>query len=284
MKRYRVVHTTGFKYSGVVLTSYNEARMLPARDETQLVFSGKLDISPNATSHEYLDYFGTRAIFFEVLEPHNELTITSTSLVELRPNDHKTMLANADFKWDALPDAIRGSLELTDAVAQTRRTAPPAELAKFAKKTVAELGPYQAALEIMKFIHGKMTYLHGETGVHSIATEAWTKKRGVCQDFTHLALGALRAVGIPARYVSGYLHPSLEPTIGDKVVGESHAWVEFFAGSWVAFDPTNNVFIENRHIVVAHGRDYNDVAPLRGVYAGSTNSELFVSVEITREA
>ncbi len=284
MKRYRVVHTTGFKYSGVVVTSYNEARMLPARDETQLVFSGKIDITPNGSSHEYSDYFGTRTIFFEVLEPHHELTITSTSLVEVRPSDHKTTLANANYQWGALPKAIASSLELTDGIALTRRTSPPSELLKFAKKCAAELSPYDTSLAVMKFIHSKMTYLHGETGVHSIATEAWTKKRGVCQDFTHLALGALRSVGIPARYVSGYLHPALEPAIGDKVVGESHAWVEFYAGSWVAYDPTNDVFIEDRHIVVAHGRDYNDVAPLRGVYAGSTDSELFVSVEITREA
>ncbi len=284
MKRYRIVHTTGFNYSGTVVTSYNEARMLPARDETQLVFSGKLDISPGGSSHEYADYFGTRTVFFEVLEPHGELTITSTSLVELRPSDHQTTLANIDFKWDSLPAAIASSLELTDAVGMTKRTNPPAELAKNAKKHAADFSPYETAIAIMKFIHGKMTYLHGETGVHSIATEAWSKKLGVCQDFTHLALGALRAVGIPARYVSGYLHPSLEPEIGAKVTGESHAWVEFYAGSWVAFDPTNDVFIEDRHVVVARGRDYDDVAPLRGVYAGSTTSELFVSVEITREA
>jgi len=284
MKRYRVVHTTGFNYSGRVVTSYNEARMLPARDDTQLVFAGRLEINPSGSSHEYPDYFGTRTVFFEVLEPHNELTITSTSLVEVRLNDRNTATANAEFSWDDLPDAIRSSLSLTDGVANTRRTAPPAELAKVAKKHAADLGPFDTALALMKFIHAKMTYLHGETGVHSVATEAWSKKLGVCQDFTHLALGALRSVGIPARYVSGYLHPSIDPEVGLKVVGESHAWVEFFAGSWVAFDPTNDVFIEDRHIVVARGRDYDDVAPLRGVYAGSTNSELFVSVEITREA
>jgi transglutaminase-like putative cysteine protease len=284
MKRYRVVHTTGFNYSGTVVTSYNEARMLPVRSDTQLVFAGKLDISPNGSAHEYADYFGTRTVFFEVLEPHRELTITSTSLVEVRPSDHKTTIANAEFHWDELPDAIRSSLELTDGVTGTKRTNPPAELVKVAKKHAAELSPYDTALAVMKYIHGKMTYLHGETGVHSIATEAWSKKLGVCQDFTHLALGALRAVGVPARYVSGYLHPSIDPEVGLKVVGESHAWVEFFAGSWVAYDPTNDIFIEDRHIVVAHGRDYDDVAPLRGVYAGSTNSELFVSVEITREA
>jgi len=284
MKRYRIVHTTGFNYPGGVITSYNEARMLPARDEAQSVFSGKVEISPNGSSHEYADYFGTRTLFFEVLEPHRELTIKSTSLVEVRSSEYKTNLETVKYRWDALPDAIRASLELTDAVAQTRRTAAPAELAKNAKKLAADLTPYETALAIMRLIHNKMTYLHGETGVNSIATEAWSKRVGVCQDFTHLALGALRSTGIPARYVSGYLHPNLKPIVGEKVIGESHAWVEFFAGSWVGFDPTNDVFIEDRHVVVGRGRDYDDVAPLRGVYAGSTSSELFVSVEITREA
>ena len=284
MKRYRVVHTTGFNYSGTVVTSYNEARMLPIRSENQLVFSGKLEISPSGSSHEYADYFGTRTVFFEVLEPHNELTITSTSLIEVRASNNKAKSMPSAYEWGDYSTDISASLELTDSVANTRRTNPPAELVKFAKKQAAELSPYETALAVMKFIHQKMTYLHGETGVHSVASEAWSKKLGVCQDFTHLALGALRAIGVPARYISGYLHPSSNPEIGLKVVGESHAWVEFFAGGWVAFDPTNDIFIEDRHIVVAHGRDYDDVAPLRGVYAGSTTSELFVSVEITREA
>jgi transglutaminase-like putative cysteine protease len=97
-------------------------------------------------------------------------------------------------------------------------------------------------------------------------------------------VGALRSVGIPARYVSGYLHPQIEPRIGQAVTGESHAWLEWFAGEWIPNDPTNNIQATNRHIVVARGRDYDDVPPLRGVYAGAANSELFVSVEITKEA
>jgi transglutaminase-like putative cysteine protease len=91
-------------------------------------------------------------------------------------------------------------------------------------------------------------------------------------------------VGIPARYVSGNLHPSKSPNIGEKVAGESHAWVEWWIGSWFAFDPTNNVEVADRHIVVGYGRDYADVPPLRGVYAGSSSSELVVVVEITKEA
>ena len=99
-----------------------------------------------------------------------------------------------------------------------------------------------------------------------------------------MALGALRSVGIPARYVSGYLHPKPQAAIGETVTGESHAWVEWFCGDWRGYDPTNLIDIGDRHVGVGRGRDYNDIAPLRGVYAGSGGSQLFVKVEITRES
>jgi transglutaminase-like putative cysteine protease len=126
--------------------------------------------------------------------------------------------------------------------------------------------------------------MHGITGVHSTATEAWEARKGVCQDIAHITLGALRAVGIPARYVSGYLHPRPNAGVGEAVTGESHAWVEWFSGDWWGFDPTNNIEIGDRHVLVGRGRDYNDVPPLRGVYAGPFKSQLFVKVTITREA
>ena len=280
MSRYRIVHTTGFKYQGQVAASYNEARMSPIRDESQIVFSSKIDIQPQASTHEFRDFFGSRVIMFEVLQPHSELTISASSLVEVRAG-HAT---EPSLGWDEIATQLDRSLELTDAVTQTRRTAPPAELSKFAKKLVATNPPHETAMAICRKIFATMTYQHGYTGVRSVATEAWSAKTGVCQDYAHIALGALRAVGIPARYVSGYLHPAKEPVVGEKVVGESHAWVEWWAGSWFAFDPTNDVYVADRHVTVGRGRDYDDVPPLRGVYAGPFDGELFVSVEITREA
>lgn len=254
--------------------------MLPIQDDYQLVFNSRLEIQPHATSQEFNDYFGSRVVSFEVLEPHDELTITATNVVELRARNQIA----ADCNWQTLEQQISRSISLTDAVTNSRRTMPPAELAKFARKQADTLTPNEAAMAICKFIFEQMTYQHGETGVHSVASDAWAKKVGVCQDFTHLALGALRSIGIPARYVSGYLHPQVDPIVGHKVVGESHAWVEWFCGTWVGFDPTNDVAAQERHVVVAHGRDYDDVPPLRGVFNGHGESELFVSVEITREA
>ena len=129
-----------------------------------------------------------------------------------------------------------------------------------------------------------MEYVSGVTAVSSTAAEAWESRKGVCQDIAHVAVGALRAAGLPARYVSGYLHPRADAPIGETVVGESHAWVEWFSGRWHGYDPTNQLEIGDRHVRVGHGRDYTDVAPLRGVYAGAAGSELFVSVSITRES
>lgn len=279
MSRYKIVHTTGFKYEGEVVASYNEARLLPLRDENQVVFATKLEVQPQGSLHEYFDYFNTRAVMFEVLEPHRELTITSTSVVELRPH----IAAAPGLGWSDLASEIFSSLELTDSVTQTKRTAPPSDVAKFAKKTATTLTPHETALAICQKVYSSMTYRHGFTGVHSVASEAWHNKTGVCQDFAHVTLGALRSVGIPARYVSGYLHPAKDPKLGETVTGESHAWVEWWAGAWFAFDPTNDVDVTDRHVVVGRGRDYDDVPPLRGVYAGPFSSELFVTVEITKE-
>jgi transglutaminase-like putative cysteine protease len=254
--------------------------MLPIRDEGQVVFNSKLEIKPHPASHEFQDYFGTRVVMFEVLEPHAELEIVSTTTVELRDAGEP----EAGLTWNQLETQIERSLELRDAVTLSKRTAVPAELSKFAKKWAATSSPAETAVAIFAYIHKTMKYQFGVTGVQSNAAEAWSNKIGVCQDFTHLALGAMRSVGIPARYVSGYLHPQVSPKLGETVLGESHAWVEWYAGEWVTNDPTNNLEITDRHIVVARGRDYDDVPPLRGVFAGGGESELFVSVEITREA
>ncbi|MEY4986167.1 MAG: hypothetical protein RLZZ359_1053 [Actinomycetota bacterium] len=279
MSRYRIMHTTGFKYPGMVAASYNEARMSPVRDESQFVLSSKIDIQPHTSGHEYYDYFNSRVSVFEVLEPHDELQISASSIVEVRPKSESL----PDFDWQQLGEAIPRSLSLTDAAAQTKRTTPSADLARFAKKTAAAANPHQTAIAICKKIFADLTYKNGHTGVHSIASEAWAAKVGVCQDYAHIAIGALRSAGIPARYVSGYLHPSREPKLHEKVAGESHAWVEWWAGAWFAYDPTNDIIAGDRHIVVGRGRDYDDVPPLRGVYAGPFDGELFVKVEITKE-
>ncbi|MCU1469266.1 MAG: transglutaminase family protein [Glaciihabitans sp.] len=281
MNRLRIRHVTGFHYEGEVTASYNEARMLPASTEGQLVLYSNVDILPISSLHSYVDYWGTRVSSFEILTPHKELSLSATSLVEVRPRTHP----DHRLGWEELADAASAATDYVEQIAQTRRTLPPPEVASLARDILDESdNPCDAALAICTMIGESVEYMQGVTGVHTTAAEAWAGRRGVCQDIAHLAIGALRSVGIPARYVSGYLHPRSDAVIGETVAGESHAWVEWFCGSWRGFDPTNLIDIGDRHVTVGHGRDYNDVAPLRGVYAGPYSSSLFVTVEITREA
>lgn len=281
MKRLRIEHQTTFAYHGDVSTSYNEARMLPGSTENQFVLSASLDIEPSTSVNQYVDYFGTRVTSFDVLAPHSTLTLTARALVEVRPRPFEP----DDMTWDQLAREAAGSVEVVEQLSQTPRTAPHDEVAELARSIAAQHDqPAAAAHAIAMAIGDAVEYTHGVTGVHSTAAEAWEARKGVCQDIAHITLGALRAVGIPARYVSGYLHPTPNAEVGVAVEGESHAWVEWFAGAWQGFDPTNNIEIEDRHVVVGRGRDYNDVPPVRGVYAGPFKSEMAVRVTITREA
>jgi transglutaminase-like putative cysteine protease len=120
--------------------------------------------------------------------------------------------------------------------------------------------------------------------VHSSGLDALREGKGVCQDFAHLSLILLRAMGIPARYVSGYLHPKADATIGETVQGESHAWIQAWTGSWWHYDPTNDAEINEQYISVGYGRSYADVTPLKGIYLGQGSSDLDVVVEMTRLA
>jgi transglutaminase-like putative cysteine protease len=281
MKRLRIEHQTGFAYQGDATASYNEARMLPVSTDSQFVLNASLDIEPSTSVNQYVDYFGTRVAAFDVLSPHSALTITARSLVEVRPRP----LEHIDLSWDALAREASRSIETVEQLTRTGRTRPHPEVAELARSIAAQHDrPDPAAHAIAVAVGDAVEYMHGITGVHSTASEAWEARKGVCQDIAHITLGALREVGIPARYVSGYLHPRPSAEVGVAVTGESHAWVEWFAGEWQGYDPTNNIEIGDRHVLVGRGRDYSDVPPLRGVYAGPFKSSLHVKVTITREA
>ncbi|MCU1437356.1 MAG: transglutaminase family protein [Naasia sp.] len=281
MKRLRVRHQTGFTYQGEVTASYNEARMLPTSSDGQFVLHSHLEVQPMSSQHHYVDYWGTRVTSFEILTPHRELSLTATSFVEVADRDH----SGPAVPWDELPAATAREVQFVEQAAQTPLSEPAEDLAELARGIARDASdPCAAAAAICRRVSESVEYVQGVTGVGSTAREAWATRKGVCQDITHIAIGAIRAAGIPARYVSGYLHPKPDAAIGETVTGESHAWVEWFCGSWHGWDPTNDIPIGDRHVLVGRGRDYKDVAPLRGVYAGPFRSNLFVTVEITRES
>jgi transglutaminase-like putative cysteine protease len=282
MMRIKLKHEAGFRYSGTVHASYNEARLLPADHTGQLVLSSRLAIRPRASQYSYVDYFGTLVNAFEVLVSHADLTVEASCLVETTRGQPEPVASAA---WSEFPQLTQATTQLIEYAQQTRRTRPPAEVLDLARDLKGQAAhPSAAAEAVCLAIRDEVDYVQGVTGVNSTAAESWAEHRGVCQDITHIALGALRGIGVPARYVSGYLHPDSDPQLGQTVSGESHAWIEYFCGQWVGFDPTNRVGIGDRHILVARGRDYDDIAPIRGVYAGAGSSQMFVKVQLTRVA
>ena len=274
--RLRIRHTTGYRYDTEVVSSYNEARLAPQTESSQLTIASTVTTSPGATQQRYRDYWGTEVTAFDVHEPHAELEVTATSLVDTSdPREPEPVT------WSGLDAARDLHSEL---LVPSARTIPDAELLELAAEARSRLSPYDVVLALSGTVRDRVAYQPGSTGVQTSALEAWQLGQGVCQDIAHVTLALLRAAGVPARYVSGYLHPQPEPVLGEVVAGESHAWVEAWLGGWWAFDPTNDLPVGLRHVSVARGRDYGDVPPLKGVYAGGGSQSLGVRVEVTRLA
>lgn len=277
----KVVHTTLFDYASPVTDSYNQARMRPVHDARQTVRSASLSTSPTTWSADHTDYWGTNVTAFEILRPHTQLKIVAEALVEASGYSAGGRPAGDVPAWQDL--ASEAVLDAHAAfLAESPVTMPPSDLAALALAAAGGLDPDGAAEAICLAVRDRLEYVPGVTTVHTPADEAWEARKGVCQDMAHLALGALRSVGIPARYVSGYVHPEPDAGIGEQVRGESHAWVEWWTGEWVGYDPTNRTFVGGDHVVVGRGREYGDVPPFKGVYAGAGSSTLAVTVDITR--
>lgn len=276
----RITHTTGYEYDGKAITSYNEARLTPQTSPEQIVVHTRLDITPTPWTHTYRDYFGTQVTSFEVLDPHDSLTVQAHATVHTnRAELPAPTLSWGDLAKPEVEDVHTEFLMLPDLVA------PPEDFATLVKSIGAEAAtPGEAAIAVCALVHSDVEYIPGSTEVNSRAAVAWEQRGGVCQDMAHLAIGGLRTLGIPARYVSGYFHPTTEPEVGVTVAGDSHAWVEWWDEGWHAFDLTNDQPISNRHVVIAAGRDYGDVRPLSGIFAGARTSRMFVEVEVTRLA
>ena len=283
MTRLSIVHKTAYKYNRRVTLSYNEARMTPLTDGQQVVLESSLKVSPNQASvSTYRDYWGTRVTAFDMQMPHENLEVLATATVEV----HRTeRVANEDdiVGWDIIR-STKIQDEFSDWLPQSRLSGPGEEVLSLIPGVVDGKNPHEAALAVFAWMAGEMTYMKGTTGVTTNAEQAWTQRQGVCQDLAHLAIGALRSCGIPARYVSGYIHPRSSADIGETVAGQSHAWLEWWDGEWRSWDPTNHKPAGDYHVTVAKGRDYRDVPPLKGILSGGGGSGLSVSVEITRLA
>jgi transglutaminase-like putative cysteine protease len=286
--RLQVVHRTEYRYESPVTYSYNEARLTPQTTATQTVLGSALRTDPNTTTLRYWDYLGTQVTAFDLHRPHSALEVVATSTVET--DEEITGLIgsgttdpgdNPGTGWEVLQDQRFRDLH-SEFLSDTQYTAFEPSMATAAADVADQPDPAAAVHRAGELVRDHLTYRTGATGVRTTAAQAWEARSGVCQDFAHITIALLRRAGIPARYVSGYLHPKVTPEVGTTVVGESHAWVEGWVGDWLAVDPTNGSPVSKRHVLVGRARDYRDVSPFRGIYAGAGGSTLEVSVEITR--
>jgi transglutaminase-like putative cysteine protease len=275
--RLRTEHVTSFRYTSPARASYNEVRKIPVTTAYQIALDARIITTPVAPQYSYWDYWGTQVVAFNVDGPHDRLVVKGSSLVESHAPEEVP-----DCSW---ADVETAADRLVEYLVPTYYTVADERL----REKAAELrgrapSPVEAIAAAAHFAYGALSYVRGITHVHSPALEAYEAGSGVCQDFAHLALTMLRSMGIPARYVSGYVHPDRDAEIGVTREAESHAWIEAWTGRWWPLDPTNDSDIGLRHIVVARGRDYGDVPPMKGVFAGSAGQEANVVVSITRTA
>ena len=277
--RIGIVHTTRVSYSGTARASYNEARMTPPDMARQTALATTVRTGSNAPIWTYRDYWGTTVSSFDIQEPHHELLVQASATVQTSaPRKAKPALPWAELREQAADSYV---LEF---LAETPRTTIKPKVAAEVSGWVVGAEPDEAAREIIKLVNSRISYQPGSTGVQTSAQEAWDARSGVCQDMAHVSVALLRAAGLPARYVSGYLHPDPKAEPGHAVAGQSHAWAEYWTGEWVPCDPTSLAPVGERHVVLGRGRDYADVSPLRGIYSGAPSVAMEVTVEVTRLA
>jgi transglutaminase-like putative cysteine protease len=280
--RLRVRHVTDYRYEEPVTASYNELRVTPRTGPTQVVLESRLDVTPVGRVLDYVDYFGTVVHVLDLRVPHRSLVIVGTAVVETGwPVD---VTRSHHLTWtDVTAERFTG--RFVEYLQPTAYTPHDARIVAAADRLRGSTDPRQASHVVGEWVRDSMRYAPGTTEVHTSAVQALEAGSGVCQDFAHVAIAVLRCAGVPARYVSGYLHPRSEAAIGETVSGESHAWIEAWDGDmWVAHDPTNGRPAGRDHVLVATGRDYSDVAPVKGVIAGGGTSRMDAAVEITRLA
>ncbi len=290
---YRVTHTTQYLYSAQVGLCRNEACLLPRNTLRQACLTSHLQIDPApADLRERLDPFGNRVTHFAIQQPHKKLEVTAVSEISTLPRDDEFLRLGNQLCWSKVRDHLQ-----TDRTRETLEALPylfdspmikgfPL-LAEYARPSFAEQRPFvDAVTDLMERIFREFKYDPGFTTIATPLSEVLKNRRGVCQDFAHLGIACLRAMGLAARYVSGYIETAPPPG-QERLIGAdaSHAWFAVYAPTvgWIDFDPTNNQLPAEQHISVAWGRDFSDVSPLKGVALGGGKHKVSVSVDVAKK-
>lgn len=285
---YAITHRTTYEYAAPVAVSHHVARLEPRQTTAQTPGTFSLKISPQPVVRKArADYFGNHLCFFSVQETHRRLDIVASSKVEVRhqepsPPDQSPSWEEVGnlFRDPVAPEVIAPYQFVFD----SPHVRALRELSDYARESFGRGAPLLAgALDLTRRIFEDFKYDSKATTIVTPLEEVLEKRRGVCQDFAHLSIACLRSLGLPARYVSGYLR-TRPPEGKERLVGAdaSHAWFSVFCprNGWKDFDPTNNLQVSEEHITVAFGRDFSDVSPVAGILTGGGQHEVKVSVDV----
>ena len=289
---YKIVHKTEYSYTHPVNLCYNEARLSPRSFAHQDCSDSQFIVEPEPKEcRERQDFFGNTVYYFTIQQPHNQLIVTVTSRVNVKDREMQLNFGE-HLTWEEVRQQLQtdqnpGILEIRQYILDSPMVPLMPELHAYAEKSFTKGKPLLEAIDdLTSRLYTDFTYDPGFTTVATPLADVIKYRRGVCQDFAHLGIGCLRALGLAARYISGYIEtvppPDQKPLAGADA---SHAWFSVYLPQlgWVDFDPTNNQIPADQHITVAWGRDYADVTPLKGVIFGSGTHELSVSVDCKRK-
>lgn len=287
--RYYIRHRTAYRYSGRIDLCHSLAHLRPREDEGQELTSHKIEVTPEPKfQRERSDYFGNRTNYFAIQQSHDSLEVTATTTV-IKP-DITPGLPIAGLAWDRakVPANAKDAsgVRIGNYLLPTKACPRLGAATDFLRPS---LTPGRDLMEMVNEFMGRVyrefQYVPGATDTTTPLEKVLKQRQGVCQDFAHVMIAALRSVGMPVRYVSGYLE-TLPPPGQKKLQGAdaTHAWIEVYspACGWVGFDPTNNKIPAGQHIKICHGRDYFDVQPLKGIFLGTGTQELMVQVDVER--
>jgi transglutaminase-like putative cysteine protease len=285
---YDVSHKTVYHYSTPVVQSQHIVHMSPRAVDRQTVKGHTLLVDPAPTIRtERYDYYGNRVVMFDIEQEHEELVVHAKSTIDVAAPG--SIALEDSTPWDGLAASIadvKGGLDLDVLryACASKHTRPTVEIAEFARGSFAPGRPVlQAAWDLIARIYEDFAFDATATDVSTPITQVLRQKKGVCQDFSHLSLACLRALHLPARYVSGYILTSPPPGT-PKLAGAdaSHAWISVWAPEfgWVDFDPTNGLMPTDEHITIAYGRDYDDVSPISGILLGGSEHSVAVGVDV----
>ena len=290
---FSLIHKTSYKYSNAISYCHNLAIVKPRSFKGQELLDYQLEIEPKPTTFkENIDFFGNSVAHFSIEKQLKELTVIATSKVKRCYEEQNDVLQSKFCKETTLAEAHAKLKIITPTIIDAKQFLLDSMFIKNISSQVHEYAAvsfqknrsvFEATNELMKRIFSEFKFDSGFSTIATPVDEVLEEKKGVCQDFAQVAIACLRSVGLPARYVSGYIE-TLPPPGKEKLVGTdaSHAWFSVFIPNfgWVDFDPTNDQIPKNQHITTAYGRDYYDVPPLKGVVYGSGKSTMSVSVDI----